>query len=665
MNFVRVLSMTELRLLTKSRFKIGCECPTKLFYTSKRGEYANRNLQDPFLSALAEGGFQVGQLAKLYYPGGTDVKSLGLEESLLHTEQLLTQTNCVIYEAAIRFEKLFLRADIVKKEGSLIELIEVKAKSFDSHEESPFTRRRDGAIASKWRPYLLDIAFQTYVFEKAFPEFTVIPFLLLADKHAPCLSDGLNQKFLIQKSKDGVCVRGPDSLSDEELSSRILRKVNVREYVQKILSDSSERIIRDQSFSETVAHFAEAYSKDVKIKSRLGSKCAACEFVTTADEESEGLKSGFRQCWSTELGWQDADFEKPSVLELWNFRRKDDLIEAGIFHLSEVTEEHIQPKSDARAGWSTTERQMLQVSTPIGGKPRILISDIRAEMKKLIYPLHFIDFETTMVAIPFHRDRKPYEGIAFQFSHHQMDADGTVYHVGDYLSTERGYFPNYDFVRHLKEHLGGDQGSIFRYATHENTFLNFIHRQISTDSQPPEDAQELLLFIESITQSGRSSSRKWKGTRCMIDLLDWVKRYYYDPLTRGSNSIKYVLPAILSRSAFLQERYSAPNYGTHCLVRGSHFDQKTWVQWEKGCVKDPYKLLPKLFDDVSDHDMEFLTEDGELRNGAAALTAYARMQFTEMTNAERDALAKGLLRYCELDTLAMVMLFEGWKNWEA
>ena len=42
------------------------------------------------------------------------------------------------------------------------------------------------------------------------------------------------------------------------------------------------------------------------------------------------------------------------------------------------------------------------------------------------------------------------------------------------------------------------------------------------------------------------------------------------------------------------------------------------------------------------------------------MTAYAKMQFSEMSDAERSAVSSALLKYCELDTLAMVMLFEYW-----
>ena len=55
-------------------------------------------------------------------------------------------------------------------------------------------------------------------------------------------------------------------------------------------------------------------------------------------------------------------------------------------------------------------------------------------MSAWVYPLHFIDFETSMVAIPFNKGRRPYEGIAFQFSHHVVQKDGRIEHRGQYLN---------------------------------------------------------------------------------------------------------------------------------------------------------------------------------------------------------------------------------------
>jgi len=76
------------RYLTKTRYKLATECPTKLYYTGKK-EYANQKNEDSFLAALAEGGFQVGALAKLYIPNGVEVASRDHEISLNETNELL------------------------------------------------------------------------------------------------------------------------------------------------------------------------------------------------------------------------------------------------------------------------------------------------------------------------------------------------------------------------------------------------------------------------------------------------------------------------------------------------------------------------------------------------------------------------------------------------
>jgi hypothetical protein len=50
-----LLYMTSTRYLTKSRFKLAAECPTKLFYTGKDKVYKNNMQEDSFLAMLADG----------------------------------------------------------------------------------------------------------------------------------------------------------------------------------------------------------------------------------------------------------------------------------------------------------------------------------------------------------------------------------------------------------------------------------------------------------------------------------------------------------------------------------------------------------------------------------------------------------------------------------
>jgi hypothetical protein len=265
-----------------------------------------------------------------------------------------------------------------------------------------------------------------------------------------------------------------------------------------------------------------------------------------------------------------------------------------------------------------------------------------------------------MVAIPFNKGRHPYEGIAFQFSHHTVDEDGKVEHKGQYLSTEPGVFPNYKFIRALKKELETDEGTIFRYATHENTYLNKIYEQLNEDNKPMPDKKELMDFIKSISESSQKSDEKWLGNRNMVDMLKLVKSYYYNPLMGGSNSIKAVLPAVLNTSQYLKNKYSKPIYGSNKGIKSYNYKNWKWIEYDKeGNVIDPYKLLPPAFEDISKDEVE---RSEVIKDGGAAMSAYIRMQFEDLDDKIKDGIEKALLKYCELDTLAMVMIYEAWRE---
>lgn len=58
----------------------------------------------------------------------------------------------------------------------------------------------------------------------------------------------------------------------------------------------------------------------------------------------------------------------------------------------------------------------------------------------------------------------------------------------------------------------------------------------------------------------------------------------------------------------------------------------------------------------------YLMRSAYLKEGGAATIAYAKLQFSHMSDFEREELKKALLKYCELDTLAMVMIVEAWQG---
>ncbi|MHA1543019.1 MAG: DUF2779 domain-containing protein, partial [Candidatus Hodarchaeales archaeon] len=185
--------------LTKNLFIKAVECPTKMFYATNQ-EYKDKTEENEFYRALQEGGFQVEELAKLYHPNGHNLhfpdRTRGLEET---KKKLSEVSDITLYEASIVYNNCFARIDILVKKGNKLDLIEVKSKSIDSTDYSFVTKKN--YIRSVWKKYLYDVAFQTYVLSKAYPQLTVIPYLMLVDTSKLTTIDGLNQLIKINRDE--------------------------------------------------------------------------------------------------------------------------------------------------------------------------------------------------------------------------------------------------------------------------------------------------------------------------------------------------------------------------------------------------------------------------------------------------------------------------------
>jgi hypothetical protein len=649
-----------MKVLSKSRFKLGLECPNKLFFTSDKN-YANKKIDDSFLQALAKGGFQVEELARLHYPNGIfiNTENYEYEKAFQLTQEALLLENVVIYEAAFLVDNFFIRTDILVKTGSHIRLIEVKAKSFDPNEENIFVGSRGGLVSS-WKPYLFDLAFQKHVASLTYPNFHFEAYFMMADKSKKATIDGLNQLFRVPANgnpRTGLIKKGSRI---EEIGESVLSEINVDAIVNAIINDQY-KYYDNLGFQEALKLFKDSYleSQYSNWETKF-STCKKCEFKASIEEKQEGKLSGFEYCFKKQHNWSDANFLKPNAMEVWNFRGKD-LMESNRLFMEDLTEDDFKIEVlDDKI--SSSERQWIQVEKSRDNDNSIYVEKdgLKTEMEKWKFPLHFIDFETSTVALPFTVGRRPYEQVAFQFSHHIYYEDGTIEHKSEFISNTAGEFPNFIFARALKKSIENDNGTIFRFATHENSILNAIIVQLNASNE--EDKVELIAFLKTITNSTKDSAEQWEGERNMVDLNKIVKEYYYNPHTKGSNSIKAVLPASLNSSAYLKQKYCQP-IGAINLTSTNFDDNHIWLKIDKDEVVNPYKMLPPVFDGWTELELqENLSEIDGIADGGAALTAYAKLQYQDMTERERTEITQGLLKYCELDTLAMVMIYEHFKE---
>ena len=684
------------KLFTKSAFKVALECPTQLYYYYDK-DYANQNHQDEFLKSLAEGGFQVGELAKIYcgVDEGCDLGDLhGYDLPAERTRELLQRECVTIAEAAFRFGNLFIRVDILRKDGNRIDLIEVKAKSWEPAKEFIKDGNHGITVHSNIRMYVYDVAFQRYVLENALREMgidaTVHAYLMLADKSKVADVDGINQRFKIEKNGDRTYV----SLSEDAAKLKdcqhehILTEFDVDDVCKMIIAgETSERqqLMGGQGFVEFVNEKAAWYCNQQRHYCELTTACFRCPFYKTSESRPED-KDGFEECWMEKAKFCPEDFQRPLIEELWgggNARLRGNLLRQGKYFLDAITADDIGTPSNPpnRPGLDHCQRKIVQIGMTTGRQEMLGelcgsirpdgayldVDGLRNEMANWRFPLHMIDFETTSVALPFFAGMRPYEQVAFQFSHHIIEKDDSGYrirHAGQYINTEQGKVPIFEFVRELKKELGSDEGTVFRYATHENTILNAIRRQLIESNEPDKD--ELIAFIESITHC--NDERRPGGNRDMVDLCDVVKRFFYHPSMKGSNSIKAVLPAILNVSSFLQEKYSQPIYGKEIASKNiSEVSPVAWIsKTADGKIENPYKKLPSVAEYLPEglladvNDGEATGMEMSINNGGAALTAYSMLQFCGKKMVE--PLKQALLRYCELDTLAMVFIWEYFAN---
>lgn len=669
------------KLFTKSAFKQALQCPASMYYYRNPQEYANQQLDDEFLESLAEGGFQVGEAAKVYYgiPEEGTVESLGYEASLARTREMFAAPRAKIAEAAFRYGNCFIRADIMVKEGNRIQLIEVKAKSWNPEEDSFWGKRDPNAINAGILPYVYDVAFQkwvvTHALKEQYPdeEFTVTAFLMMADKSKTAPIDGINQMFrIVEVGGRKTAKRSPNAFKLAG-TDPVVVAFDVDDICDRIAAgETGEQatLFNGRTFEEFLLEMADAYCNNERVWAPISSKCFQCPF-TRKEGDAPELKDGYHECWMHALEWDEDEFQRPMVSSLNG--PKVSYLKRQEYHLDDIVPEPGRRINDS-LGLEPSDRNLLiaglltnrsEITDLYGlnlrGDTYLNIDYLRAQMDTWVYPLHMIDFETSAVALPFYKGMRPYESVAFQFSHHiirKTDSGYTIEHAGQFINVEKGHFPNFDFVRVLKAELDKDGGSIFRYSPHENTILNHIADQLSFTNEPDKD--ELIEFITSITHLPRYKNG---GPRDMIDLLEIVKRGFYHPSMKGSNSIKVVLPAVLNTSKFIQDKYSQRIYGSEIKsLNVPASDPIAWITFadDGKTVVNPYKLLPPIEEylGMTEEEADAIGSAAKstIANGGAALTAYSELQFSD--DVKSDALAKALLRYCELDTMAMVFIWE-------
>ena len=603
--------------LTKSDFKVAQTCPTKLYYRKKH--YPTCQEDNEYLSHLADQGYLIEALARMFYPDGRWVGFQKDVEAAAWDTMAALSSNGTLFEATLISGGKLARVDILVRKGDVFELIEIKSRSFDRQKNDELVqsgrpnlfrapRSRDG-IRSDWRPYLEDAAFQTSILQDIFPKATIIPYLLMPDTSRACDVDGLHRRFARRPAQDD---RDPLPYSDYTDDPRDIRRnpllvrVNVAEEIQLLLPEIRRRA--DEYVKSLIPELT-------RITTPPSTHCRDCAYHLP-DEQS----SGFHECWG---GMATI---KPHILDLYRVSQisggdgpaADQLIARGKAGLFDMSEKHLI-RRDGTIG-ENARRQRTQIQCTRDEREWIS-EELSAVLESLAYPLHFIDFETCAPAIPRYRGMHPYETIAFQWSCHTVVAPDAQPQHTEWLQVA-DIFPNPTFARSLRRQLG-DEGSILIWSTHETTVLRKIQKQIVERGEGEADTAD---WIDSLLAGER-----------MIDLNRLTLKHYFHPRMGGSTSLKIVADAVWQSDPHIRARL--PHY---------HLETDTGPA-------GPYQSLPPLV--IGDRQIA-------VAEGVGAILAYYALMEQTTANAtlEISQWRRLLSQYCELDTMAMVMVWWHWRR---
>jgi hypothetical protein len=274
-------------------------------------------------------------------------------------------------------------------------------------------------------------------------------------------------------------------------------------------------------------------------------------------------------------------------------------------------------KKDGTVG-PDAARQRRQVIHTVSGEAHVA-PELRDKLESVQWPAHFIDFETSRLALPSHAGMRPYGVVTFQWSCHKVTQPGATPEHSEWLNTH-DLWPNQIFAERLRAAIG-DHGAIVTWSPFENVTLKQVVSDLALFGR---DVPDLVRWLQSVEAR-------------IVDMHEWARDDYYHPGMGGRTSIKVVMDALWKSDPLLRRQFVQ------------------WTGLEATDATDPYDALGRITIDGAER---------VVRDGTGAMRAYDAMMYGPGREdaAAVQRWAKLLRQYCHLDTLSMVLIFEHWRR---
>jgi hypothetical protein len=299
------------------------------------------------------------------------------------------------------------------------------------------------------------------------------------------------QKFCCEKA--GLRIR---SSSLAYINTEYVKNGEIKPKQLFVLEDISPQVVEvSQSIEERVSKLLEVISNKTCPEVTIGKHCLA-------------------------------PYECPLHAECWGFLPEDSVFDlrGGKTKQFSLYEQGILSIKDIPDDIPLSRQQKIQKECVMTGKVHVEKNEIREFLKKLTYPLYYLDFETVGPGIPIYDGTRPYQDLPFQFSLHLVENDGSepVHH--SFLADGKED-PRPQILHELKGLLGS-KGSIIAYNA---GFEEGVLRELV------EAFPEYTDWLEGILAR-------------IVDLLfPFTNFHYYNASQKDTASLKKVLPAVTGK----------------------------------------------------------------------------------------------------------------------
>lgn len=431
-----MVSSDKTAYLSKSLYIRGLQCHKSLYLHKYQPEL--RGEPTPELEALWKSGREVGDFARMLFPGGVVVPFEGLtgEEQLSKTREEIDRGTKAIYEATFSFDGVFVKADIIVRNRGFWDLYEVKSST------------------SVKEHYWDDVAVQYYV---------------LSGCGLP-----VHKAYLVHINngyvRDGDIV--PEELFVLQDITGIVREKQAS--IPETLTGMRTMLRGRMPEIDIGPHCSDPYD---------------CDFMDF--------------CWRHVP--EDSVFSlRGRGIDPWEMYRQ------GVVRMEDVPLDALNLM------------QRMQVEYSLDRKAHADPAKIREFLKKVRYPVCFLDFETFGSGIPLFDGTRPYQQVPFQYSLHRIDAEGEESRHFEYLAR-----PGVDPRKEIAEKLSGEIPEGACVIAYNMAFEKRVMRELG------EFAPNLRKRLKAIAEG-------------MIDLMEPFKRRdIYHWRMNGSYSLKSVLPVLV------------------------------------------------------------------------------------------------------------------------